>query len=520
MEKRFNDTGLCIPAKHYMIDTSTKIKKTFKFIERGEYFIINRPRQYGKTTTLDFIKRNLNKEEYLVIFISFEGVGDDMFKKEDLFCKSFLEILSDKMEYTNEVVADIIKKYNKNVDSFKSLSKAISKIIVEIDKKVVLLIDEVDSSSNYPLFIRFLAMLRDKYLFREDEPTFYSIVLAGLHDVKTLKLKLRPDDKATYNSPWNIAADFDVDMNFDAEEIESMLLQYTDETDVKMDTKKIAQTIHFFTSGYPYFVSKLCKIIDEKIYLDKKNISWGKEDVIEAVKILLSIKSNTNFDSLIKNLENNKELYKVVESIIVGNVKLSYSTSTPIVHFGEMHGFFSASSDNKLKIHNKIYEEYLTNHITVSREIKHSIFNSVQSMYLKANGKLDIKKILVKFQDVIEEKYSKTDLMKSDEFLENDLRMLFLVFLKPIINGTGFSYKEVQTSAERRLDVIVLFKDEKFIIELKLWYGEKYHKEGILQIKDYMRREHLNNGYMIIMSKNKTKKFTSSDEDGLFTIWM
>ena len=47
----------------------------------------------------------------------------------------------------------------------------------------------------------------------------------------------------------------------------------------------------------------------------------------------------------------------------------------------------------------------------------------------------------------------------------------------------------------------MFFKDEKFVIELKVWYGEKYHTEGIRQIKDYMRREHVNEGYMIVMSK-------------------
>jgi hypothetical protein len=98
--------------------------------------------------------------------------------------------------------------------------------------------------------------------------------------------------------------------------------------------------------------------------------------------------------------------------------------------------------------------------------------------------------------------------------------MLFLVFLKPIINGTGFSFKEAQTSAERRLDVVVIFNDQKFIIELKMWYGEEYHLQGIQQIKDYIRREHCQEGYMIVMSKNLDEKFIATDENGIFTIWL
>lgn len=52
MHKEFNVTGTCIPEKHYMADTSQKLKSIFNLIEKGKYFTINKPRQYGKTTTL------------------------------------------------------------------------------------------------------------------------------------------------------------------------------------------------------------------------------------------------------------------------------------------------------------------------------------------------------------------------------------------------------------------------------------------------------------------------------------
>jgi hypothetical protein len=76
------------------------------------------------------------------------------------------------------------------------------------------MIDEVDKSSNNQLFLSFLGMLRDKFLLRNmgKDKTFHSVTLAGVHDVKSLKI--RPDEEQKYNSPWNIAADFDIDMIF------------------------------------------------------------------------------------------------------------------------------------------------------------------------------------------------------------------------------------------------------------------------------------------------------------------
>jgi hypothetical protein len=60
MKKRFNITGVCIPERHYMADISQKITGIMNMIEQGDYFVINRPRQYGKTTTLFRLEQELN----------------------------------------------------------------------------------------------------------------------------------------------------------------------------------------------------------------------------------------------------------------------------------------------------------------------------------------------------------------------------------------------------------------------------------------------------------------------------
>ena len=66
MIKEFNTTGSCNPAMHYMVDTSKKLAQIEDFILRGKYFTINRARQFGKTTTLKALFRNLS-EQYVVI---------------------------------------------------------------------------------------------------------------------------------------------------------------------------------------------------------------------------------------------------------------------------------------------------------------------------------------------------------------------------------------------------------------------------------------------------------------------
>lgn len=54
-----------------------------------------------------------------------------------------------------------------------------------------------------------------------------------------------------------------------------------------------------------------------------------------------------------------------------------------------------------------------------------------------------------------------------DRFIEDYGRKLFLLYLRPIINGAGNYYIEAQTRDARRTDVIVDYSGEQFIIELK-----------------------------------------------------
>lgn len=192
MERRFNSTGVCIPSVHYMVDISEKLRKIMILIKRRDYFVINRPRQYGKTTTMFMLEQRL-KEEYLVISLSFEGIGDDVFLKEKSFSKVFVDLMAESIEFAAEEESKRLLNLAGQVENLRDLSKVISNFVKGSKKEVVLFIDEVDKSSNNQLFLSFLGMLRNKYLLRQQgkDKTFSSVILAGVYDVKNLKIKFR-----------------------------------------------------------------------------------------------------------------------------------------------------------------------------------------------------------------------------------------------------------------------------------------------------------------------------------------
>jgi hypothetical protein len=54
--------------------------------------------------------------------------------------------------------------------------------------------------------------------------------------------------------------------------------------------------------------------------------------------------------------------------------------------------------------------------------------------------------------------------------------------------------------------VIVDYLGCQYIIELKIWHGERYNSEGEKQISDYLDYWNLNTGYMLSFNFNKVKK--------------
>lgn len=357
------------------------------------------------------------------------------------------------------------------------------------------MIDEVDKSSNNQLFLDFLGMLRNKYLKRDEEGeyTFHSVILAGVHDVKSLKIKLRPEAEAKFNSPWNIATDFEVELSFSALEIRSMLADYAHAEAVTLDIPFFADRLYYLTSGYPFLVSLLCKTMAEKILPAKKKQEWQSEDLDKALQIILK-KDNTNFESLMQNLENNKELQDLVFKLIMEGADLSFDRHIPFIHFGILYGILKEER-GKVRVHNRVYEQIIYNTMTAKLEISGATDSThFTANYLDQTGNLDMNKVLGKFQDFMKEHHSEKD----RNFLERNGTLLFLAFLRPILNGRGFDFKEVQISAERRLDVVVTFDNKKFIIELKIWHGDVYHDEGIGQLCRYLDLQNQSSGYLLI----------------------
>ena len=313
--KTFNTAGTCRPNEHYMVDITERLEIIRKMVAKGDYFCINRGRQYGKTTTLEALTSYLDND-YTVFKLSFEGLSSETFDSLTSVYGHFLQALLFNVRLgltkLDEAAVQVLEKVSDKARiTDMDFAYTIPMLCKANKKPIVILIDEVDQASNYESFLMFLGVLRRMFLDRGSLPTFQSVILAGVYDIKNLKLKIRTEDEHQYNSPWNISVPFDEDMSLSAKGIADMLSEYKADHNLAFDEVFIGQMIRDYTAGYPFLVSRICQIIDSEQY------SWDKDGILKAVNAIL-VGDEPFWKDAKRTIENDEDLKDLLQCVIEG----------------------------------------------------------------------------------------------------------------------------------------------------------------------------------------------------------
>ena len=497
-----------------MVDLSERINEIAKLIDSKKYFTINRARQYGKSTTIAALERNLS-DVYDIITLDFQDLTDAVFADENTFTRGLAQALCDTRDSMGIPLPDnFYHKFSLLAGESKSLVlndifRLFDQWCKENSKPVVLIIDEVDSATNNQVFLDFLGKLRSNYLKRQKNSrykTFQSVILAGVTDIKHLMAKIQKADLNKINSPWNIAADFDIDMSLSEDGIRGMLEEYEADHNTGMNTALIAKAIRKYTNGYPYLVSRICELIDTKLVPAKFSTlcdGWTAYGVDEAVRRILS-EDNSLFDSLMGKLENYPNLKGQLRRILLRGETIAYLPDDEEQKQLRMYGFI-VNNHNTVAIANIVFEMRLYQYF-IGENSKHDGLKqsaaAEKSAFVMEDGWLDVPKIMEHF--IMEHNRIHKD--QTEAFLEEEGRERFITYISPIINGTGTYDIEPQTRDQRRMDLVIHYLGRRYIIELKIWHGERYNAKGEQQISDYLDYWNLDSGYLLSFCFNKSKK--------------
>ena len=207
---------------------------------------------------------------------------------------------------------------------------------------------------------------------------------------------------------------------------------------------------------------------------------------MEAIHLLLK-QPNTLFDDMIKHLAEYPELENILQNILLEGQDYPFNAYAKAVNMGIMFGFLK-DADGQVALANKIFEAHLYNYFLaeeIATNASERIAVSDRNQFIE-NGHLNIQMVMRKFVQYYSDIYSDSD----SHFVEKYGRKIFLLYLKPIINGTGNFYVEAQTRDLTRTDVIIDYAGEQFIIELKIWRGKAYQEQGEQQLAQYLELYH------------------------------
>jgi hypothetical protein len=181
-----------------------------------------------------------------------------------------------------------------------------------------------------------------------------------------------------------------------------------------------------------------------------------------------------------------------------------YNTDNEYIDIATMYGFIK-NNNGSIAIANRIFESRLYNYFLSTSEAQNSkIFRTAsnnKNQFIN-NNHINMDLVMKKFVEYFDEIYGDN----IETFDEDEGRRRFLLYLRPIINGTGNYYIEAETRNSRRMDVVVDYSGERFIIELKIWRGNAYNERGEEQLADYLDYFKLKKGYMLSYNFNKTKE--------------
>jgi len=139
--REFNITGSIIPEEHYYVDLKATLKKLMALVEKRKYFVISRPRQFGKTTTLNFLAQRLQAGgEYAPALISFAHFVQRPKITEAEFYSETSRFIAKELKFLSGGATEIVAEVNRRPDFFEWLREICK------NRKLVLLIAEVDAA--------------------------------------------------------------------------------------------------------------------------------------------------------------------------------------------------------------------------------------------------------------------------------------------------------------------------------------------------------------------------------------
>lgn len=503
--RRFGTQGRVYPDKHYVVARAEETADFINRIKDGRYIVLFAPRQTGKTTffrlALDALA--IQDSTYFPIQLNFEEYEDydpanfyAALRRE--ICKEIERVFQKRETVPSDELARFL--VNTEITDHVSMREFFEEFAKFLSRdthwqRVVLTIDEFNAIPRAALK-GFLRSLRYIYLSGQIRCP-HSVGIVGVKGIAQLNY-----DRSI--SPFNIQDEFHLP-NFTLEEVQELLGQYTDEVGQAFAPEVIA-SIHKQTAGQPVLVNRFAQILTEEMDIPKTaTITMAHWTTAHAQ---LLEESNVNITHLTTNIRKDPRFESFLMRIMARDEGVVFNLDDDIINELATYGVIRKGADDMCEILNPIYL------YRIMRAFKPTVNGLEQEYfpedtddegreYLTPAGGIDMVSLLDNFRDFIARAGFRI-LQVPDTPQESVGRHLLLAYLDEFVRRVGgVMHIEVQTG-RGRMDLLITHNQRKYIVETKIWRGERRYQSGKQQLAAYLKLENVTDGYYVVFDHRQT----------------
>jgi hypothetical protein len=310
----------------------------------GQYCNVLTARQMGKSSLMVRTVRRLQAERVRTVTIDLTGLGTKLVASEWYFglisrFKRQLGLSVDEKAWWKE--RDQLGPVQRFSDFLRQV------VLEEVQKPIVVFVDEIDSTLNLPFTDDFFAAIRAAYNARASDPTYkrLTFVLLGV---------ARPSDliKDRRRTPYNIGTSVDL-TDFTEEEAQVLLagLEGTQPT----QAEGILERVLHWTGGHPYLTQKVCA------ELVTRGGHWSDEQIDALVRELFlaeEARKETNLQFIRDQIRESDEragMLRIYRRVRAGKREKDEERSVAKSRL-KLTGLVKATKDGFLVVRNRIYE--------------------------------------------------------------------------------------------------------------------------------------------------------------------
>jgi len=476
--REFNTSETCFPEIHYTVLRKELIKVGKKRVKKGRYFTIFAPRQAGKTTYFELLFKEFSNTNIKPIHIRFASL-------KNRNTKEFYEALDYKLHIE-------LQNHGININLKINNPVRIEKIFNEIKKLSFSILLVIDEFEGIPECVQneFMHAIRDMYHQKQNH-ALHSVILVGVSTVAEL---------STSNaSPFNITDEIKIPY-FTREEVDDLIGQYVSETGQKFD-ENVIRTIYQNTNGQPGLVCGLCRHLVEEIALDK-NKSVSMKDFYKTQDFFLTEKFDKNVMNIVNKAKQKKDF--MLKLLFTGK-ETPFTIDDENISFLYAHGVIDKNKNGFVEIPVPFYSKRLMTAFRpiMNGELDHFVNNIHENFdELIVNDEIDIKGIIKKYDAYVRRRGFKAFDRKN--LKESACHYSLDAYCYYVIERTGGHIFAEVPSGRGRTDILILFKDKKYIIETKIYTDKSKFEKGKYQLAEYIKTEELSEGFYVVFSNQHT----------------